>query len=775
MKTATSVIALLICTCLALGLIVILGQQSHSGPDAGNSGASTTEAAPPAQNAAFSYAAAAKEVQSVKDLAYTYTYELTRMVGGETYSESRIGTAAYTGLHTGGMEALITEDIAYGSYSTRFTESYLLGKAYSNVRGTSFTCEISSNDFLARQIPAAPLTESLYSSQEISTDRLNYTYSDAAALESWADPTGEAVLITAVGNAKLDGQGHLASADYHAEYTLGGIPYTLDVTVTVTSEPDLSAQPEYPADCPIISDLEIPRYMIRTVDGVYSAIAASSEYTESVYFGVMQEWITESGGYYFAGSGENFVAKQIAQSSRTTSTGSSASSSLTNIFRDGQYSCSVNGGDPSVNNIYTGEQIRNLYADNILSVMMTLTHIGSATVTDNGDFLLISFDGNDAFIQYFSGNIYSVLGFSTPLEDLSESSATSAAGGYLTINKYTGLPTAMGLSLKRSYVMNSISYDLTYQRDQSLTLACPNAFETITGTAAQITAEETVKPLFYQVTGADGQKLWLLGTMEIGDRRSTNLPTQILEALRNAAGFALEYDADAFAAAVAADPNLQAQVSAAYYDQSVTTGNRLPEDLYSRMYPLTLATGLRNVSSDYLKPVIWQSQIENLYLTQGYSLNASGCSRYLLSLASELELPIHQMDSGLAQTLVLTELSDDIQAMLLNRLLDLGLQGYNRRVQQEYDLWCKGDEAGLLALAAAATEGMSEDDKQLYDAYYQAVVTDRTRIFLDAAIGYLESGETVFCTVNVDRLLGENGLVEALRAAGYTVEAVQYE
>ena len=46
---------------------------------------------------------------------------------------------------------------------------------------------------------------------------------------------------------------------------------------------------------------------------------------------------------------------------------------------------------------------------------------------------------------------------------------------------------------------------------------------------------------------------------------------------------------------------------------------------------------------------------------------------------------------------------------------------------------------------------------------------------LEVLKGYLESGETVFVAVGLAHLLDEtNGLVDTLRAAGYTVELVEF-
>ena len=45
---------------------------------------------------------------------------------------------------------------------------------------------------------------------------------------------------------------------------------------------------------------------------------------------------------------------------------------------------------------------------------------------------------------------------------------------------------------------------------------------------------------------------------------------------------------------------------------------------------------------------------------------------------------------------------------------------------------------------------------------------------IEVAKGYLESGKTVFYAVGLAHLLKNDGLVDGLRAAGYTVELVEY-
>ena len=62
----------------------------------------------------------------------------------------------------------------------------------------------------------------------------------------------------------------------------------------------------------------------------------------------------------------------------------------------------------------------------------------------------------------------------------------------------------------------------------------------------------------------------------------------------------------------------------------------------------------------------------------------------------------------------------------------------------------------------------------MYEEYNNAMNLERNRKMLEVAISYLESGETVFFAVGLAHLLVEEGLVDTLRDAGYTVELVTY-
>ena len=76
---------------------------------------------------------------------------------------------------------------------------------------------------------------------------------------------------------------------------------------------------------------------------------------------------------------------------------------------------------------------------------------------------------------------------------------------------------------------------------------------------------------------------------------------------------------------------------------------------------------------------------------------------------------------------------------------------------------------------ADITVDMTAEQKKLYETYQKKLITERDAGMVKAAKGYLESGKTVFMAVGHAHVIGKNGIAAQLKAAGYTVEIVQYK
>lgn len=101
---------------------------------------------------------------------------------------------------------------------------------------------------------------------------------------------------------------------------------------------------------------------------------------------------------------------------------------------------------------------------------------------------------------------------------------------------------------------------------------------------------------------------------------------------------------------------------------------------------------------------------------------------------------------------------------------------YAAAVQAMFEMWCRGDEAELIAYLRDETEeeALTEEERALMEEYNDVMLTVRNAHMLEVAESYLASGDTVFYAVGLAHLLGPDGLVDALRGLGYTVELVTY-
>ena len=199
-------------------------------------------------------------------------------------------------------------------------------------------------------------------------------------------------------------------------------------------------------------------------------------------------------------------------------------------------------------------------------------------------------------------------------------------------------------------------------------------------------------------------------------------------------------------------------------------------------YALLKAVGGYNMNMPYAKPCVWSDSIEMFSLRQGYQLHRDqGLETRLTAWAEELGKEILEVESSMAQLKMLTGFSDDLQLWMLESTLETDAREYWEDTMDLYEKWCTGDEAALREVLANEwdTTEMTEEEVAKYtplmEEYTKAMDFDRNEGMLDVAIEYLESGDVIFYAVGLAHLLdGTNGLVDALRAAGYTVEPVTY-
>ena len=190
------------------------------------------------------------------------------------------------------------------------------------------------------------------------------------------------------------------------------------------------------------------------------------------------------------------------------------------------------------------------------------------------------------------------------------------------------------------------------------------------------------------------------------------------------------------------------------------------------------AVGLANGYTEQLKAATWYQDLSNYNDRWNYSLSGDeGMDSRVEERAREQGKEIREVESGLAQMQMIYGFSDGIQEMLLKGILSFTPVEDVAGVNELYELWCSGDEETLIDYLYSeeeTDEEMTEEEELLYEEYVKAMETDRNAAMLEVAKGYLESGDVVFYAVGLAHMIAEDGLVNTLREAGYTVEVVPY-
>jgi uncharacterized protein YbaP (TraB family) len=143
-----------------------------------------------------------------------------------------------------------------------------------------------------------------------------------------------------------------------------------------------------------------------------------------------------------------------------------------------------------------------------------------------------------------------------------------------------------------------------------------------------------------------------------------------------------------------------------------------------------------------------------------------GLDRHFADAAQQAGKPVDGFETGAQQIAFLDGMDADEQVQFLDEALSESDEG-SSEVEKLHAAWRAGD-AGML------WDGMAADMKREYPKLYQHVNVERNDAWLPRIEQRLQaSGEDdTLVVVGALHLLGSDGLVEKLRARGYTVERI---
>lgn len=735
---------------------------------------------------------------SLELLITTYT-----TIIGDEFSEQSAQTLTYKGIGTDDPVIVMEERLSQSIHSQdddgeeaeplQYKETWSQGNVYAELMGTyRFSGAVDAEAAAARYTPVVLLDAALYGSvtSESTAEGTRITFSNPTAAENWAMPeTGE--LVEASGTALIGTDGTMEQMTYTLTYMNGAA----EITKVVESTP-LDEAKAVPSPAPANRDTYTP---IGHVDALRLGVTLPGMLSQAddIAMNGLESLMSQAAGIMRNQSTAIHVSGRQADTKAKVKTGvyfmdystrESQKYDLEETFVAGKLTTTENNGLPSTQT-FAWEDMREYISGGLFAGMVDFDYWENITATDLGSVLLLEYDLTDNFGNTIQNSICDMLwNDSAFLMKLSSKYENTDLNAYLSVDTYTGLPVAAGYYYEGAHTIDGQAYTLSLQYDQSFEAPAIGAYQEITEEMPEETEPEVKPtPLFYHVTGENGQEMWLLGTIHVGDSRTGFLPAEIYDAFVASDALALECDTEAFDEQVEKDDKLSEEVSNHYFYADGTTIESLMEDeeAYAAALRLMKATGNYNMNSPYAKPYLWSSSIDQFYLRQGYQVHGDmGVEERLHKWAEELDKEIREVESSLFQIKMLTGFSNDLQMLMLEESMEGDAKEYWEGTWELYELWCAGDEAALREELSdeVDTSELTEEElaeyeanKHLVEEYNKAMSYHRNDGMLDKAIEYLESGDVVFYAVGLAHLLNDvNGLVDTLREAGYTVELVTY-
>ncbi len=770
----------------------------------------TPEPTEPPVDWAVVYSDAVGRLEAAQDMTLSVETSTVTTVAGKEFPSASSYEVQYQGLGTETLLACAKESNTYGEYTFDADIAFSEGTMYCTMGEVSFSSPVEAEAFQKAYFPAVLFSLENYgqvSGQKGETSVVSF--SAPTAVEAWL-PEEDVTLLDCLGTATLDADGNLIASECTVTYEYGPATITTNIQVTVNTEPVCVS---IPTDTEDYLQMESPD-ALWMIEQAYGYMNYAQTYSATVLTLINSDpagfMLNEQHNLNSYCSAEEYMSKYETSSYEINYAynGCETSQEAEQTFIDGKFSLVENGrrpiGDASVTQEVMQTSLRNILSQD----MFMLTDLENARCMDLGSLYFYAFTGSDeAAIALRDRLSLSVFGMTGYLEELASKYVTNGFEMYLSIDKYTGLPISVGIEFSCTHTIYGRKYTTSYQFYESMDLASNSAYEAVSGERAPETEPaEKAKPLFYHVTGADGQEMWLLGTIHIGDERTGYLPQEIYDAFAASDALALECDTEAFDKQMEADEELQKQVSECYYySKKKTIEDHLDTpELYEYASALLRATGNYNYNSEQLKAYTWSSSIESFYLQQSYHLTPEkGVETRLTDLAQEQNKPIREVESSLFQIKMLTGFSDELQEFMLYSTVSSSARDYVERTEELYEMWCAGDESALIEYITEDEiweiteedfdmENLTEEESQEIQAiladkgninaslakiqaeYQTAMESNRNAAMLEVAKEYLESGDVVFFAVGLAHLLADDGLVNTLRDAGYTVELVQY-
>ena len=777
---------------IILALVLLMGLFSGCGKDLAASTAPQTgealETTPQTESAlpefpnpepAARYNEATAALEATPDRTVKVTIREERSVGGQTFTETNEQTARYQGLRTGAPVIHIKDSVNFEGSRAAYERVWADGTLWAKVKQARYYSQVSLNDYQKALFPAELLSPENYGS--ITEQEGVLVFSDARNAEDWAMPADGELREVSASAVLTDGA--LSVVNYEIAYGYGGSEIHTIYRFELTASVDENLRALVPESDEGWTELGNAEAAIILWRGQVALEQAKMSYLSTVEY-VEADLAPYEIRCSFEDLGYEFGDTPIYRAQREWNYEYEEDEVYRSLYyyRDGEYTTLGADWEPETvalsdtQNPKKAQEMASSLAYYKLYLYPDFAGLASADLYDMGDYWMIYFSPSEELFTALRQEANDqLLKDDALMAHMARQGIMGEASGIVAFEKCTWLP--VGLSLFYGEDVTNVDREthITLERSTTIRLCDPDIYTALTGEA--LPAEESdqkASPLLYEVTGDGGERMYLFGTIHFGDDRTAQLPQKIYDAFDSADALAVETNNETIAAM------FQEGTTSEIFrlTDGTTTQDHLSPEVYQAALLRLLLFSAYTRRSDEMKPILWYNVLNEFYSWQARGLTPSkGVDLRLLNRAREQGKEIREVESLEENYEAYANLSDGVQEMLLTSALSQSRSAVDASNRQLYERWCAGDEEGLRAVAAPPdTEvqaSWTTEQRALYAEYYQMMCTNRNAAMLEVAEGYLESGDVVFFAVGTAHLLGEDGLVDALREAGYEVTVVR--
>lgn len=281
--------------------------------------------------------------------------------------------------------------------------------------------------------------------------------------------------------------------------------------------------------------------------------------------------------------------------------------------------------------------------------------------------------------------------------------------------------------------------------------------------------EEEPDPLIWRVTKDNETKLYLFGTMHIGDERSEHVLSVVEPILSECGALAVEFDTVAYAKDAARSTQ---DIMKFIYSDGTTVKDHVSVELYEKMTGVLKEADMYFPLLDQYNTAMWGQLLNEAYVEKSDLSSEFAEDELLIERAYSLGIPVYDVESASFQFDLINSLPEEYNILSIEEAVSVSFEESSENLGKMYEVWLEGDEEALLEILSEEDGGLSDEDAELVEEANRKMLTERNLGMAQKAVGYIESGETVFFAVGTAHMIGDGGLVELLTAEGYTVERI---